>query len=131
KKYSQVHVLIVLLFLTVVMSEYVFSYVRRETKVFDTSHENIQVMIEGINSDIAMVFLVYKNDNPDESTKVVFMNATAEEKIEPVRVKDRESYLVTWINNYELSVDGKRIFKLKQKKEQGAFRGLQEFLVNK
>ncbi|CAG8717292.1 13943_t:CDS:1, partial [Dentiscutata heterogama] len=107
------------------MSEYVFSYVRRETKVFDTSHKNIQVMIEGINSAIAMVFLVYKNDNPDKSTEVVFMNAMAEEKIESVRVKDRESYLVTWINNYELSVDSKRIFKLKQKKEQGAFRGLQ------
>ncbi|CAG8726901.1 14013_t:CDS:2, partial [Racocetra persica] len=76
-----------------------------ETKVFDISHENIQVMIEGINSDIAMVFLVYKNDNPDESTKAVFMNVTTEEKIEPVRVKDRESYLVTWINNYDLSVD--------------------------
>ncbi|CAG8813753.1 18960_t:CDS:1, partial [Dentiscutata erythropus] len=66
-----------------VMSEYVFSYVRRETKVFDTSYKNIQVMIEEINSDIAIVFLVYKNDNPDKSMEVVFINATAKEKIEP------------------------------------------------
>ncbi|CAG8737055.1 5189_t:CDS:2, partial [Cetraspora pellucida] len=73
------------------MSENIFSYKSKQTKIFDTSNENIKVTVEGINGDIVRIFLVDKNDKPYESMDVVFMN---------------------------LSVDDKQIFMLKQRKEQ-------------
>ncbi|CAH1769743.1 14540_t:CDS:1, partial [Entrophospora sp. SA101] len=65
------------------------------------------------------VFLVDKNDIPiDDLENVVFMNVATKNEITTVLVENRKSYLITWINSYELSVDGRRIFKLKQQKEQ-------------
>ncbi|CAG8730973.1 5771_t:CDS:1 [Dentiscutata erythropus] len=100
------------------MSENIFSYVSGETKIFNTSNENIKVIVEGINGDIARVFLADKNDKPYESTGVVFENATTEEPLQPVKVKDKESYLITWLYNYKLSMGSKLIFMLERRKEQ-------------
>nr|CAG8647570.1 4156_t:CDS:2 [Entrophospora candida] len=76
-----------------------------ETKDFDT--ENIRVKIEVLNENIARVFLVGVNDNPIEiSENIVFKNETTKNKILTVLVKNRESYLIIWINSYELSVEG-------------------------
>ncbi|CAG8822898.1 23843_t:CDS:1, partial [Racocetra persica] len=100
------------------MSENIFSYMSKQTKIFDTSNENIKVTVEGINGDIARIFLVDKNDKPYESTDVVFMNATTGEELHPISFKDEKSYFITWMYNYKLSVDDKQIFMLKQRKEQ-------------
>ena len=101
------------------MSENKILYVEGETKDFDTDRENIRVKIEVLNEDVARVFLVDKNDIPiDDLENVVFMNVATKNKISTVLVENRKSYLITWINSYELSVDGRRIFKLNQQKEQ-------------
>ncbi|CAJ0648912.1 760_t:CDS:2 [Entrophospora sp. SA101] len=103
----------------VTMSENKILYVEGETKDLDTGHENIRVKIEVLNEDVARVFLVDKNDIPiDDLENVVFMNVATKNEITTVLVENRKSYLITWINSYELSVDGRRIFKLKQQKEQ-------------
>ena len=100
------------------MSENKILYVEGETKDFDTDHENIRVKIEVLNEDVARVFLVDKNDIPiDDLENVVFMNVATKNKVSTVLVENRESYL---INSYELSVDGRRIFKLNQQKEQSS-----------
>src|SRR5439155_24587102 len=101
------------------MSENKILYVEGETKDFDTDHENIRVKIEVLNEDVARVFLVDKNDIPiDDLENVVFMNVATKNKVSTVLVENRKSYLITWINSYELSVDGRRIFKLNQQKGQ-------------
>ena len=103
------------------MSENKILYVEGETKDFDTDHENIRVKIEVLNEDVARVFLVDKNDIPiDNLENVVFMNIATKNKITTVLIENRKSYLITWINSYELSVDGMKIFKLKQQKEQSS-----------
>ncbi|CAJ0827501.1 4705_t:CDS:2 [Entrophospora sp. SA101] len=114
------------------MSEKKILYVKGETKDFDTEHKNIRVKIEVLNEDIARVFLVDKNDIPiDDLKNVVFMNVATKNEITTVLVENRKSYLITWINSYELSVDGKRIFKLKQRKEQSSeFISLAKYLNN-
>nr|CAG8592320.1 14325_t:CDS:2 [Entrophospora candida] len=90
------------------MSEKTILYVKGETKDFDTEHKNIRVKIEVLNEDIARVFLVDKNDIPiDDLKNVVFMNVATKNEITTVLVENRKSYLITWINSYELSVDGK------------------------
>ena len=100
------------------MSENKILYVEGETKDFDTDHENIRVKIEVLNEDVARVFLVDKNDIPiDDLENVVFMNVATKNKVSTVLVENRKSYL---INSYELSVDGRRIFKLNQQKEQSS-----------
>lgn len=45
------------------------------------------------------------------------MNVATKNKVSTVLVENRKSYL---INSYELSVDGRRIFKLNQQKEQSS-----------
>jgi len=111
------------------MSENKILYVEGETKDFDTDHENIRVKIEVLNEDVARVFLVDKNDIPIDDLErsscqgienVVFMNVTTKNKVSTVLVENRKSYLITWINSYELSVDGRRIFKLNQQKKQSS-----------
>ncbi|CAJ0631720.1 14793_t:CDS:2 [Entrophospora sp. SA101] len=88
------------------MSEKKILYVKGETKDFDTEHKNIRVKIEVLNEDIARVFLVDKNDIPiDDLKNVVFMNVATKNEITTVLVENRKSYLITWINSYELSVD--------------------------
>ena len=100
------------------MSENKILYVEGETKDFDTDHENIRVKIEVLNEDVVRVFLVDKNDIPiDNLENVVFMNIATKNKITTVLIENRKSYL---INSYELSVDGRRIFKLNQQKEQSS-----------
>ena len=116
------------------MSENKILYVKGETKDFDTDHENIRVKIEVLNEDIARVFLVDKNDIPiDDLENVVFMNVATKNKVSTVLVENRKSYLITWINSYELFVDGRRIFMLKQQKEQngGLIKSLADYLVKK
>nr|CAG8574707.1 7365_t:CDS:1 [Entrophospora candida] len=101
------------------MSENKILYVKGETKDFDTYHEKIRVKIEVLNEDVARVFLVDKNDIPiDDLENVVFMNEATKNKITAILVEDIKSYLITWMNSYKLSVDGRRIFKLNQQKEQ-------------
>ena len=65
--------------------------------------------------------------NPPNNTK--FINLATGEKISTVSIRDKERYLVTWINNYELYVDNVKIFKLEQRKGQmkGAFQGLEQY----
>ncbi|CAG8762040.1 12593_t:CDS:1, partial [Dentiscutata erythropus] len=87
------------------MSENIFSYENGETKTFNTNNDNIKVTVEGINGDIARVFLVDKNNKTYELTGVVFENAMTGKLLQPVKVKDKESYLITWLYNYKLSVD--------------------------
>ena len=57
------------------------------------------------------------------------MNATTNNKITTVFVENRKSYLITWINSYELSVDGEKNFMLRQRKEQRGSFGLGDYLV--
>ncbi|TLY02295.1 MAG: hypothetical protein E6K87_08205 [Thaumarchaeota archaeon] len=112
------------------MSTNVFSYMRGEIKDFNTYHKNIRVKIEGLNEDIARVFLVDANDDQIVITEnIVFINATTKKEISAVDVKGKKSYLITWIHSYELSVDGEKIFMLRQRKEQRGSFGLGDYLV--
>ena len=78
---------------------------RGEIKDFNTYHKNIRVKIEGLNEDIARVFLVDANDDQIVITEnIVFINATTKKEISAVDVKGKKSYLITWIHSYELSV---------------------------
>ncbi|CAG8547717.1 41975_t:CDS:2 [Gigaspora margarita] len=87
------------------MSENIFSYMAGETRVFGTSHDNIQVNIEGLNEDVTRVILVDKNESPINTTeKVEFINKATKNGISPVEVKGQKSYLITWINSYELCI---------------------------
>ncbi|CAJ0646727.1 6544_t:CDS:2 [Entrophospora sp. SA101] len=102
----------------------------REIKDFNTYHKNIRVKIEGLNEDIARVFLVDANDDQIVITEnIVFINATTKKEILAVDVKGKKSYLITWIHSYELSVDGEKIFMLSQRKEQRGSFGLGDYLV--
>ncbi|KAF0470270.1 hypothetical protein F8M41_025409 [Gigaspora margarita] len=96
------------------MSANIFSYKAGETRVFDTSRDNIRVKVEGLNEDVTRVILVDENESPiDTIEKAKFTNKATENEITPVEVKGQKSYLITWINSYELYVDGDKIFKFK------------------
>ncbi|CAG8798600.1 9483_t:CDS:1, partial [Racocetra fulgida] len=43
--------------------------------------------------------------------KAKFINKATENEITSVEVKGQKSYLITWINSYELRVDNEKIFK--------------------
>ncbi|CAG8810063.1 7823_t:CDS:1, partial [Dentiscutata erythropus] len=85
-----------------------------ETGVFDTGRDNIRVKVEELNEDVARVILVDENESPiDTIEKAKFINQVTENEITPVEVKGQKSYLITWINSYELRVDNEKIFKFK------------------
>jgi len=96
---------------------------RGEIKDFNTYHKNIRVKIEGLNEDIARVFLVDANDDQIVITEnIVFINATTKKEISAVDVKGKKSYLITWIHSYELSVDGEKIFMLRPHRKSNVVR---------
>ncbi|CAG8606942.1 2564_t:CDS:1 [Gigaspora margarita] len=96
----------------------IFSYKAEETRVFDTSRDNIRVKVEGLNKNVARVILVDENESPiDTIEKAKFTNKATENKIISVEVKGQKSYLITWINSYELRVDNYKIFKFKAQRE--------------
>ncbi|CAG8715978.1 16682_t:CDS:2 [Gigaspora margarita] len=77
------------------MSANIFSYKSGEIGVFDTGHDNVQVKVEELNEDVA--------------------RATKNE-ITLVEVKSQKSYLITWINSYELRIDNEKFLNLKHRK---------------
>ncbi|CAG8836481.1 39398_t:CDS:1, partial [Gigaspora margarita] len=84
-----------------------------ETMVFDIGRDNIRVKVEGLNEDVARVILVNENESPINTTEnVEFLNKSTKNGISPVDVKGQKSYLITWINSYELYVDNQKIFGL-------------------
>ncbi|KAF0392169.1 hypothetical protein F8M41_010567 [Gigaspora margarita] len=96
------------------MSANIFSYKAGETRVFDTGRNNIRVKVEELNEDVARVILVDENESPiDTIEKAEFINKATENEITPMEVKGQKSYLITWINSYELRVDNEKIFKFK------------------
>ncbi|RIB02995.1 hypothetical protein C2G38_2255269 [Gigaspora rosea] len=96
------------------MSAKIFSYKAGETRVFDTGRDDIRVKVEELNEDVARVILVDENESPiDTIEKAKFINKATENEITPVEVKGQKSYLITWINSYELYVDSDKIFKFK------------------
>ncbi|CAG8656500.1 6959_t:CDS:1, partial [Racocetra fulgida] len=110
---SQVHVLIALFLSTVVMSANIFSYKAGETEVFDTGRDNIRVKVEELNEDVARVILVDEKGNPiNIAEEMKFINKATKNGISPVEVKGQKSYLITWINSYELHVGNQKIFRL-------------------
>ncbi|CAG8836696.1 28738_t:CDS:1, partial [Gigaspora margarita] len=73
--------------------------------------------VEELNEDVARVILVDENESPiDTIEKAKFINKATENEITPVEVKNQKSYLITWINSYELRIDNEKIFKFKAQK---------------
>ncbi|RHZ89324.1 hypothetical protein Glove_16g45 [Diversispora epigaea] len=112
------------------MSENSFTYLEGEIKVFKTSRKNIQVKIEGLNEDIARVFLVNEVGEPikDIPDNVEFRNVMTNKKLTLTPVNDRNSYLVTWIYTYELLEGENAIFRLELQREQKKVFGLALYL---
>ncbi|KAF0464957.1 hypothetical protein F8M41_026391 [Gigaspora margarita] len=95
------------------MSTNIFSYKAGETRVFDTGRDNIRVKVEELNEDVARVILVDENESPINAIEEVkFINKATKNRIPPVEVKGQRSYLITWINSYELCVGNQKIFRL-------------------
>ncbi|CAG8519914.1 4542_t:CDS:2 [Ambispora leptoticha] len=97
-----------------------FSYLSGESKIYSIATKNFRVKIETLNEDIARLFFVNKENNEpiDFPDNMVFRNTTTNTDISPTVVKDKESYLVTWMYSYELFENSKIIFKLEHKREQ-------------
>ncbi|RHZ63501.1 hypothetical protein Glove_329g19 [Diversispora epigaea] len=112
------------------MSENSFTYLEGEIKVFKTSRKNIQVKIEGLNEDIARVFLVNEVGGPiiDIPDNVKFRNVMTNKNLPLTSVNDRNSYLVTWIYTYELLEGEDVIFRLELQREQKKVFGLALYL---
>ncbi|CAG8564359.1 10379_t:CDS:2, partial [Dentiscutata erythropus] len=60
-----------------------------ETRVFDTSRDNIRVKVEELNEDVARVILVDENGSPiNTAEEIKFINQATKNEISPVEVKD-------------------------------------------
>ncbi|CAG8849875.1 40620_t:CDS:1, partial [Gigaspora margarita] len=71
--------------------------------------------IKELNKDVTRVIIVDENENEspiNDTEEVKFINKVTKGRILPVEVKGQKSYLITWINSYELYVDDQRIFRL-------------------